>query len=207
MANVLYVNASPKGEASSSGRIAQVFLDAYRAVHPADTVTTIKLFDYDLPEFGRLESEAKFAPLYGQALSADQDHAWARIEREIEIFRGADKIVLAAPMWNLGIPYRLKHYIDILVQPRLTFGYDPKSMAHVGLLANRPVQFVLTRSSVLPGDFSDFQLPYLKYIFDFIGIRDIRVIVAWQTTKPTPEARAAYLESFFDQARAAAAVF
>jgi len=207
MASVLYINASPKGEASSCGRIAGAFLDAYLAAHPGDEVRSLPLFDYALPEFGRTEAEAKFAPLYGARRSAAQEEAWARILHEIEIFRAADKIVLATPMWNLGIPYRLKHYIDVLVQPGLTFGYDAKAMAHVGLLANRPVQFILTRSSVLPGDFSDFQLPYLKYIFDFVGIRDVRVIVAWQTTKPTAEAREAYLASFLDEARTAAQRF
>jgi FMN-dependent NADH-azoreductase len=207
MATILYLNASPKAESSSCGRIARAFLDEYCARNPGDTVTAVDLFDYDLPEFGRLEVEAKFAPIYGQARSNDQEHAWARIRREIEIFRSADKIVLAAPMWNLGIPYKLKHYIDILVQPGLTFGYDARAMAHIGLVPNKPVQFILTRSSVLPGDFSDFQLPYLKYIFEFVGIRDVRVIVAWQTTKPTAEAREAYVASFLDEAKAAAQRF
>jgi FMN-dependent NADH-azoreductase len=207
MATILYINASPKGDASSCGRIARAFLDAYAAQNPDDTVTAIDLFRYDLPEFGLLEAEAKFAPIYGRALTEEQQAAWARVEQEIELFKSADKIVLAAPMWNLGIPYKLKHYIDILVQPRLTFGYDLKAMTHIGLVPNKPTQFILTRSSVLPGDFSDFQLPYLKYIFDFIGIRDVRVIVAWQTTKPTAEARETYVRSFMDEARDAAQRF
>lgn len=207
MSRVLFISASPNGARSASGRIARVFLEAYRAKHPRDEIVEISLFDYDLPEFGRLEADAKFAPLFGEDTTAEQNAAWGRIVREIEIFKSADKIVLATPMWNLGIPYKLKHYIDILVQPRHSFGYDRAAMKHIGLLANRPVQLILTRSSILPGDFADFQLPYLKYIFEFVGIHDIRVLTAWQTTKPTPEARDAYVGSFYSAAREAAENF
>jgi FMN-dependent NADH-azoreductase len=207
MGTVLLVNASPKGKRSASARIAAAFLDAYRERHPEDTIREIALFHYDLPEFGSLEVEAKFAPIFGEPVTTDHREAWTRIEREIEIFKSADKILLASPMWNLGIPYKLKHYIDILVQPTLTFGYDRERMMHIGLVRNKPLQLILTRSSVLPGDFSDFQLPYLKYIFEFIGIHDIRVLTAWQTTKPSHDEREAYIESFFPMARDAARLF
>ncbi len=113
MASLLYINASPRGEQSSCGRIAGAFLDEYRARNPSDTIAAVDLFRYDLPEFGPVEAEAKFAPIYGRALTPEQERAWARVEREIEIFRSAGRIVLAAPMWNLGIPYKLKHYLDL----------------------------------------------------------------------------------------------
>jgi FMN-dependent NADH-azoreductase len=207
VSRILHISASPKGAASASGRIAEAFLTTYAVEHPDDAIERLPLFDIDLPEFGSTEAEAKFAPLYGEALTPDQGAAWAKVEGEIERLKAADKVLVSTPMWNLSIPYKLKQYFDIIVQPRLTFGYDFKRMEHVGLLENRPLQLILTRSSVLPGDFSDFQLPYLKYIFEFIGIRDIRVIVAWQTTSATAEAREAYVRSFFEQARTAARVF
>lgn len=207
MGTILFISASPKGTRSASGRIAAAFLEAYRERHPHDTIEEIALFQYDLPEFGSLEVEAKFAPIFGEPVTDAHRGAWSRIEREVETFKAADKIVIASPMWNLGIPYKLKHYIDVLVQPILTFGYDRERMTHVGLIKNKPLQLILTRSSVLPGDFSDFQLPYLKYIFEFVGIHDIRVLTAWQTTKPSHGEREAYIESFFPLARDAARVF
>lgn len=207
MGTILFISASPKAKRSASGRIAAAFLDAYREQHPQDTIKEIALFQYDLPEFGSLEVEAKFAPIFGETVTDQHRHAWGRIEREIETFKSADKILIASPMWNLGIPYKLKHYIDILVQPILTFGYDRERMTHVGHIKNKPLQLILTRSSVLPGDFADFQLPYLKYIFEFVGIHDIRVITAWQTTKPSHAEREAYIESFFAPAREAARAF
>ncbi|MGH6683269.1 MAG: NAD(P)H-dependent oxidoreductase, partial [Pseudolabrys sp.] len=98
-------------------------------------------------------------------------------------------------------------YFDVIVQPGLTFSYNREAMRHVGLLKNRPTQLVLTRSSVMPGDFGDFQLPYLKYVLDFVGITDVRVINAWQTTKATADERKAYIDSFIAEASQAAQRF
>lgn len=207
MSSVLYISASPKRQQSASGRIATAFLDEYFTLHPGDTKVSLSLFDHALPEFGATEVEAKFAPIFGEPLQQSHRDAWQAIEDEIDRFKAADKVVLSTPMWNLGVPYKLKHYIDILVQPLLTFGYDRERMTHVGLVKNKPLQLILTRSSVMPGDFSDFQLPYLKYIFQFIGIHDIRVLTAWQTTRPTSEARESYVASFFEAAREAAHTF
>lgn len=207
MTTVLFLRASPNGARSASGRIAQVFLDAYLEKNPHHTVHEISLFAHDLPEFGTLEAQAKFAPIFREEVTPEQTAAWSRVTREIDILKAADKIVLATPMWNLGIPYKLKQYFDVVVQPRHSFGYDPERKVHIGLLADRPVQLILTRSSTLPGDFSDFQLPYLKYIFEFIGIHDVRALCAWQTTKPTQSERDAYVASFFPAAREAGRAF
>lgn len=40
-------------------------------------------------------------------------------------FTSADDYLFTVPMWNGGIPYRLKLYIDIITQPGLLFGFDP----------------------------------------------------------------------------------
>ena len=54
----------------------------------------------------------------------DAAKVWKGVERVIEAFKSADKYVFSVPMWNFGIPWRLKQYIDILVQPGSTFRYD-----------------------------------------------------------------------------------
>ena len=35
-------------------------------------------------------------------------------------------------MWNFGIPYKLKHLIDVVTQPGLTFGVDPATHSYFG---------------------------------------------------------------------------
>lgn len=207
MNDVLHIVASPKGERSVSRRIAGVFLDELRRIQPDARVREIALFDAELPAFGADAATAKFAPLFGESRTAAQEAAWAEVLAVIADFDRADRIVISSPMWNFGVPYPLKHYVDLLMQPRVTFAYDREKMVHYGLLRNRPVQLILSRSSTLPGDYGDFQLPYLKYVLNYMGLQDVRALAAWRTTRPTPEEREAYVTSFFEEARRAAHVF
>jgi FMN-dependent NADH-azoreductase len=203
----LHLSASPKGEYSTSEQMATAFLEAYQERYPGDVVRRLNVFEAAIPEFGAEHALAKFAPFFGQARTPEQVAAWSEVDALITDFDRADKFVLSCPMWNYSIPWRLKLYIDCLVQPGRTFGYDPEKMIHIGLLRNRPVQFLLTRSSTLPGDQNDYQLPYLKFIFSGMGLNDVRVASAWQMTKYTPEERSAYGAEAVRQAAAAAATF
>ena len=196
MAKVLHIEASPKGSRSGSSQLAAWFLSAYRDANPQDDIEVLNVFEADLPPFGEDAANAKFAAIFQEKLTDDQAAVWQQVKKRIADFDACDKLVLSAPMWNYSIPYALKHYLDIIVQPILTFGYDFEKMMHVGLLRNRPVQLLLTRSSTPPGDYADFQLPYLCYVLGSIGLRDIRVITASQTTQPSAYARTAYLEGF-----------
>ena len=207
MTHVLHIIASPNGSASVSGRLASVFLDELVRVDPSAKISTLSLFDTELPEFGRAAAEAKFAPLLGKQVTREQSEVWQPILECIRQFDQADKIVVSTPMWNGSIPYKLKHYLDVIVQPGISFGYNFDTMQHLGLLKNRPLQLMFSRSSVLLGDLSDFQMPYLRYVFDLIGIRDLRVLAACQTTRRTAEEREAYITSFYQEARDAAARF
>jgi FMN-dependent NADH-azoreductase len=194
------LSASPKAEKSASEQLAGAFLDGYRQAHPEDTVRRLNVFETPPPDFGRVEAEAKFARVYGEPLGPDGQKAWEAIAATIAYFDEADKVVVSSPMWNYQVPWRLKQYIDCIVQPGLTFGYDREKMQHTPLLKNRPVQLLLTRSSIMPGDQHDYQLPYLKFVFTLIGLADVRALSAWQTTKPTAEARASYIRGFAEEA-------
>jgi FMN-dependent NADH-azoreductase len=142
----------------------------------------------------------------GEKRTPRQEEAWQTVETVIKDFASHDKIVISTPMWNFGIPYELKHYIDILVQPGVTFGLD-SDFNHVGLLDDRPVQLVLTRSSPLPqGSPEDFQMPYLQHVLGFIGLRDVRTLLIEGTTLPEP-ARTEFVNDHCQQARLAAADF
>jgi FMN-dependent NADH-azoreductase len=207
LASLLHIHASPKKHRSVSLRLASAFIEEAQRLDPSLVVSRLNVWEEDLPEFGEDAALAKFAPIFGETRTVAQETAWARVLEEIKRFDAADRILISTPMWNFSIPYRLKHYFDLIMQPRVTFGYDREKMLHYGMLRNRPVQLILTRSSVLPGDFVDFQLPYLKFALEYIGLRDISVLAAWRTTRPTAEEREQYVASFEPQARAAAQAF
>lgn len=205
MADILHISGSPKREQSVSIEVAEAFLDAYIANHPDDDVRRLDVFETELPEFGAIEASAKFAPIEGRAQTEAERVAWARVSALIESVSAADKIIVSCPMWNFHVPWRVKLLFDVLVQPGLTFGLNAQ-FEHVGLLADRPLQFILSRSSTLDGDEHDHQLPWLREIWAFIGITDPSVLVVAPTTLP-PDQRASMLEKFCAEARLAAESF
>ena len=208
MATVLYLQASPRQPQDSySSRAASAFIAAYRKLHPDDQVVTRTVFDPALPEFNQVAADGKYAIMHGQPHTPAQAAAWRGVAQEAAAFKAADKIVLAVPMWNFGIPYRLKQYLDVLVQPTLTFSFDPVK-GYAGLVKGKPVLLVLSRGGEYPaGSPVDFQLPYLKFVFQFIGFTDLRTLLIEPTMASGPEVAATKLAAAIQQAPALAATF
>ncbi len=77
-------------------------------------------------------------------------------------------------MWNFSIPYRLKQYIDIIVQPGLTFSMDEKGN-YIGLVKNKPVFIAYSRGGKYPPgsqqEAFDLQKKYWELILGFYGIK------------------------------------
>jgi FMN-dependent NADH-azoreductase len=98
---------------------------------------------------------------------------------------------------EFSIPYVLKCYIDVIVQPRYLFAYDEHGVP-VGLAHGKKMVCVTTRC----GDYSpgspvhayDGQESYLRQIFGFVGITDMRCAHG-QPMDLAPTARAASVES------------
>src|SRR3989339_283574 len=126
MKRLLYIQSSPREERSYSKIVADTFVDAYLKIHPKDKIKTIDLFKLRLPPFDGDVINAKYAIMNGKQHTEEQKKAWAQVEKFIEQFKKADKYVFSIPMWNFGIPYKLKHYIDIITQPSYTFSYSPQ---------------------------------------------------------------------------------
>jgi len=124
VSKVLYIQASPRGKRSHSIVVADAFVAEYKNKHPSDKIVTLNVFDASIPDFDGLAVQAKYTILHGRSHSEEEMQVWKDIEKVIEEFTSADKYVLAIPMWNFGIPYRLKQYIDILVQAGYTFSYN-----------------------------------------------------------------------------------
>jgi FMN-dependent NADH-azoreductase len=105
-------------------------------------------------------------------------------------FKSADKYVLATPMWNFSIPYRLKQYIDIIVQPGLTFSVDSTGN-YKGLVTGKPVFISYARGGEyppsMPGEAYDMQKKYIELILAYIGLTDLRFIITEPTLGKGPD--------------------
>ncbi len=172
---LLHLVCTPRGLASNTGRVTNALLEALHEKDDDLDVHTIDLFTHDLPAVAGANIKAKYALMTGQALDDDARSSWSEIEQTIEEFLAADAYVLTVPMWNFGIPYALKYYIDAIVQPGYLFRYDEKGQPH-GLVHGRKMIVVTSRG----GDYSseamkglDFVESYLRTVFGFVGITDI----------------------------------
>lgn len=209
MAKLLHLESSPRKERSSSIRVAAAFLDGYRKAHPGDTVETIDLWKTDLPRFDGHVIDSKYVILHGKQHTPEQKKAWEAVERVIRRFTEADKYLFSLPMWNFGIPYVLKHFFDVIIQPGYTFSFSPKE-GYQGLVTGKPAAVVYARGGAYPpgseGEPLDLQKRYMELILGFIGFREIRAIVA-EPTLGTPEQVERSLQAARTQAEAVAASF
>ena len=190
MAKLLYIQASPRGDRSASIAVAKHFIATYHATNSDDQIETLDLWDADLPEFDGDTIKAKYAVLNGQEHTPEEIAAWDAVVKIADQFKSADKILLSLPMWNFSIPYKLKHYIDILAQPGLTFSFTPEE-GYKGLVTGKPLVVIYARGGAYgPGSGAegyDQQSTYVKQIFGFLGFTDIREILVEPTLSPTKD--------------------
>jgi FMN-dependent NADH-azoreductase len=198
MTKLLHISASPRGERSESLAIARTFLDAFRDTRPDAEVEEWDLWDGTLPAFGPDAAAAKMAVFAGQEPRSD---AWDAAVAAFRRFDDADLYLFTVPMWNHGVPYILKQFIDVVSQPGLVFGFDPAA-GYTGLLRGKRAAVVYT--SAVYGDGrgpafgADFQEPYFGDWLRWAGIDDggaIRFRPNLVTADPETGRRAAHDEA------------
>ena len=190
MSKLLYIQASPRAQRSHSIAVADAFIEAYKRKHSDDKIVILNVFDASIPNFDGLAVQAKYTILHGKSHSKEELQAWKEVEKVIEQFSSADKYVLAVPMWNFSIPYRLKQYIDLLVQPGYTFSYS-KDIGYRGLVVGKPMLVVYARGGEYPvgteTEAFDLQTKYIELIFGFMGFEDICSVVVEPTLQGGPD--------------------
>jgi FMN-dependent NADH-azoreductase len=190
---LFHLRASPRRDSASSAG-ADAFVTRFAETHPGWDIDTLDLWSETLPEFDGAALEAKYARGANRPFSDPQRDAFAVIERMVVRLAMADRVLISTPMWNFGVPYKLKHYIDLIVQPGLTFSFNPDS-GYGPLLKDRPTLVILASGS----DFvtgmnrgrTDMATPYLRDVLRFIGLRDQRFVPIGPTVGPATPAQAA----------------
>ena len=185
MTKLLHIESSPRKSRSASREVAQAFIEAYRAAHPATSVETLDLWRTPLPEFDGAAMEAKYAGLSGSPLTDAQREAWSAIHALAKPLHDANTLLLSVPLWNFSIPYKLKHFIDAVSQKDVLFSFDDKGFG--GLLRGKRAVVVYARGldygreSITPAECFDFQKPYVEAWLRFVGVDNIETIVVEKT--------------------------
>ena len=192
MPHLLHIQSSPRHQRSASIGVAQAFIDAWTARHPQSSIDTLDVWATPLPEFDGEALGAKYAALEGNPRSPEQVKVWADIEALGQRFHRADLIVISVPMWNFGIPYRLKHLIDAVSQKDVLFTFDERGL--LGLLGGRKAVVVAARGVALGENFPaaefDHQTRYLTMWARMVGITEVHTVLV-EKTLFGPEADAA----------------
>src|SRR5215212_9125002 len=178
MSTLLHISASPRGAASESLAIAATFLDAYRATHEGDEIVEWDLWDGTLPAFGPPAAAAKMAVFAGADPQGDEALAWRAAIDTFRRFDAADRLLFSVPMWNAGVPYILKQFIDVISQPGLVFGVDADT-GYQALLEGRGKRAAVIYTSAIwgPEKGPEFGRDFHSTFFDdwlrWTGITDI----------------------------------
>jgi FMN-dependent NADH-azoreductase len=186
MPKLFHLNCSPRADSESAAG-ARVFLDGFRKARPDWDIDVMNLWRDHLPEFEGYVLEAKYARMSGRAFTDSQRDAFAVAERIAVRLALADRVLISTPMWNFSIPYKLKQWFDVIVQPGLTFRFDPAT-GYQPLLKDRPTIVIVASG----GDFVtgmnrgriDMATPYLREVLRFIGVSNVRFVPIGPTTGP-----------------------
>lgn len=180
MTKLLHIIASPREEESRTLQVSKAFLEVFCGKHPECAIDTLNLAKEEIPPLSMKAVSGKYVLLSGKDLFGELKETWEEIIKHIERFLSADLYLISTPMWNFSIPYMLKHYIDVIVQPRYLFRYTETGSVE-GLAKNKKMVVITSRG----GEYSsketehfDMQESYLRTIFGFVGINDITFIKA-----------------------------
>ena len=193
MPKLLHIACSPRADSESAAG-ARIFLDRFRQARQDWEIDVMNLWKDYLPEFEGYILEAKYSRLGGRAFTDSQRDAFAIAERIAVRLALADRLLISTPMWNFGIPYKLKQFFDVIIQPGLTFRFDP-SQGYLPLLKDRPTLVIIASGSDFVTGMNrgriDMATPYLREALRFIGISDVRFVLIGPTTGPLPPIMAA----------------
>ncbi len=169
--NVLLVSGSAQGRDASSHKLAQQVVEKFE-------VSELKIRDLSngLASINHDWVSANFADQTER--SEVQNDTLRQSDELIAELTWADIVVIAAPIYNFGVPSALKAWVDYVCRAGLTFNYT--ETGPVGLLSGKRAILAITSGGVPVDSPVDFATPYLRQVLNFIGISEIQTVRADQ---------------------------
>jgi len=174
MKRILFIHSSLFGADSASTKIARSLVEQMLDDDPGSEVTRIDLAEDPLPHLDGEEFKSWTTP--AEQRNAQQVELAKRSDGLIEQLLSHDTLVLAVPMYNLGIPSTLKAWIDRVARAGKTFSYTANGP--VGLVTGMQAYLVFARGGMYRNTPLDTQTGYLKSVLGLMGIGVAETIYA-----------------------------
>ena len=174
---LLHLDSSILGGNSVSRALTARIVAAEEALHPG--IQVIRR-DLGAAPISHLTAEHLAARQGAVPEGAEIRADVAASEDALEEFLAADIVVVGAPMYNFSVPSQLKAWIDRIAVAGRTFRYG--EAGPVGLAGGKTVVVASTRGGFYgpgtPNAALEHQESYLRAVFAFLGVTDIRFVRA-----------------------------
>jgi FMN-dependent NADH-azoreductase len=174
MSTLLQLNTSLFSTGGQSSRLADQFVERWRASHPGGQVIVRDLAREPVPHLTAERFQA-FAAQPSERSVAQQAVVIAS-DALIDQLKRADVIVLGLPMYNFGVPSTLKAYFDHIARAGVTFRYTANGPE--GLLKGKRAYVFATRGGRYSGTAADTQTGFVRQFLNFVGIDDVEFVYA-----------------------------
>lgn len=192
---LLHVDSSINGTNSVSRKLTKDVVAQWLRENPDTQVEYLDL-SVETPSHFSSDAMGFRLPPSDAALSEAQQRENALSETLVSQFLAADVVVIGAPLYNFAIPSQLKAWIDRLAQAGRTFKYTENGP--VGLAGGKTIIAALSRGGIYStsetGQAMEHQESYLKTVFGFFGVTDIRIVRA-EGTDMGPDNRSKAFET------------
>ncbi len=175
---VLHIDSSITGASSVSRQLSREAVEHWLASHPGAQVHYLDLAAEAPSPLSRDALGFRQPPTGSPTEAQARENAVS--EAMVRQLLAVDVVVIGAPLYNFTIPAQLKAWLDRVAQAGRTFKYTENGP--VGLLGDKTVILALSRGGIYStseaGSAMEHQESYLKTIFGFMGVTDIRVVRA-----------------------------
>lgn len=161
MKKLLYIDSCIRNELSRTKRIAEPIIESLKERYEVETIVINEL---DLAPV-QIEENRRRA----NGIVSEEALCWANK------IKNADRIVIAAPFWDMSIPAALKTFFELCSLFGVTFDSDDKTC--FGLCKAENLMFITTRGmKIETGDPLEQATPYLKALSWLWGIKGFEVV-------------------------------
>mgnify|MGYP001288417802 CR=1 FL=1 len=171
---IYQIDASARKKGSTSRFLAKKLLEKIKK--PEDEIIYRDLDDEMLFVAGLTESGMSIP----ENERTDQHKKMFELsDKLVNELKESDIIIISTPIYNFGPPATLKAWSDLAARVKSTFKYSSDGK-QIGLLENKKVYLVITSGGTKVGSEIDYLTPWLKYVLNFFGIKNIQIIAADQ---------------------------